>query len=189
MMRMILNKTQIRKRIEKDEMISEFIDIDNQLTSNGFDITIKKLSLYMGAGTIDFDNTNRELPRYLNLTTYYKYNLQYGIYLIDFNEYLKMPKDLVGIGYVRSTLLRCGVYVPSAIFDSGFCGYSQGMLIVNNNYGINIMKNARVMQLVFMTKKDDGSVYNGRWGEEVMMRKPPLLDDQESDMESLDILY
>ena len=64
---MILNKTQILARIKDDDMISEYVDLDRQITGNGFDITLKDISLYMGAGTIDFNNTKREMPKYTKL--------------------------------------------------------------------------------------------------------------------------
>ena len=158
---MILNKTQILERIKDEDMISEYVDIDKQITCNGFDVTIKNLSMYMESGTIDFDNTERELPKCLPLAHYYKYHLQQGAYLIDFNEHIKIPNDLIAIGRTRSSLLRMGSYVPSSIWDSGFEGYSQGTIVVNNNYGMDMIKNARVLQLIFLEKKEDNFLYNG----------------------------
>lgn len=185
---MILNKTQILERIKNEDMISEYIDLDTQITSNGFDLTVKDISLYMSVGTIDFDNTRREIPKCVLLRDCVgEYHIQFGAYLVDFNEYLKIPSDLIAIGRTRSSLLRMGSYIPSSVWDSGFVGYSQGMLVVNNGYGINVIKNARVLQLIFMTREDDKSVYDGGWGEKVM--QPPLLEDPpEPDMKSLDAI-
>ena len=168
---MILNKTEILERI-KSGMISEYIDLDTQLQPNGFDITIKEISLFMNTGTIDFNNTSRKLPLYLDVTSYFPYHLQHGAYLIEFNEKFNIPSDLTALGYSRSSLLRMGAFIPSAVWDAGFKGYGQGMLLVENNYGINIKENARVMQLVFMLRDDDKSAYDGMFNKD-----PPLLDD------------
>ena len=161
---MILNRSEIKERIEKTKMISQFIDMDKQLTSNGFDITVKDISIYQGAGTIDFDNSKREMPKYVRLVDHKGfYHLQFGAYLVDFGEKFAIPEDIIALGYTRSSLLRMGAHIPSAVWDAGFEGYGQGMLIVNNLYGINVMENSRVMQLVFMGRNDDDSLYGGRW--------------------------
>ena len=162
----MLNRSEILKYINDDKMIDEYVDLSTQLQPNGFDITVKDISLYMGAGTVDFDNTNRELPKYSNITSHYTYHLQCGSYLIDYNEKFSIPNNLIALGYTRSTLLRCGAFIMSAVWDSGFHGYGQGMLSVSNNYGINIQKNARVLQLIFIEKKDDKSIYDGKYNEE-----------------------
>ena len=179
---MILNKTQILERI-KSGMITKYIDLNTQIQPNGFDISVKEISLFMSTGTIDFDNTKRKLPLYLDLTSYLSYHLQHGSYLVEFNEKFNIPNDLIAIGYSRSSLLRMGAFIPSAIWDAGFNGYGQGMLIVNNNYGINIMKNARIMQLVFIEKKDDESVYEGKYNDLIDIAP---IDHKPNAMKSID---
>ena len=161
---MILNKSEIKERIEKNGMVSEYINLVTQIQSNGFDISVKDISIYRSPGTIDFDNSKRELPEYIRLKDCTdEYHLQFGGYLINYNEHLRIPDDIIAIGYPRSSLLRMGANIPSAIFDAGFNGYSQGMLIVNNSYGLNITKNARVLQLIFLDREDDNSSYNGKY--------------------------
>ena len=163
---MILNRSEIKERIEKEKMISGFVSMDKQLNSNGFDITVKDISIYQGAGTIDFDNSKREIPKYIRLVNHEGfYHLQFGAYLVDFREKFAIPNDLIALGYTRSSLLRMGAHIPSAVWDAGFEGYGQGMLIVTNPYGINVMEKARVMQLVFIERKDDDSLYEGRWND------------------------
>ena len=159
---MILSKSQILERIEQG-MISEYKDVAMQLQPNGFDLTVKNVSLYYGSGTIDFDSTEREMPEYIAIQNWRSLHLEFGAYLIDFNEKLEIPNDIIALGYTRSSLLRMGASIPSAVFDAGFKGYSQGMLIVNNKHGLNIHKNARVLQLIFLDREDDNSFYNGEY--------------------------
>ena len=160
---MILNKSQISEYITKKNMITNYIDIDAQIQSNGFDLTVKGISLYHGSGTIDLDNTHRGMPEYIIIQNQGSHHLEFGAYLIDFNEKLKIPNDIVALGYSRSSLLRMGANIPSAVFDAGFEGYPQGMLIVNNKHGLDIHKNARVLQLIFLDRENDDSSYNGKY--------------------------
>ena len=160
---MILNKSEILRCITEKNMISDYIDISIQAQSNGFDLTVKNISLYYGSGTIDFDNTKRGMPEYIAIQNWELHHLEFGAYLIDFNERLKIPNDIIALGYTRSSLLRMGVNIPSAVFDAGFKGYPQSMLVVNNKHGLNIHKNARVLQLIFLDRKDDNSCYDGEY--------------------------
>jgi len=160
---MILNKSEILKYINNNKMISEYVDLDIQLQPNGFDLTVKNISLYYGSGTIEFDNAKRGMPEYIAIQNRKSHHLEFGAYLIDYNEKIKIPNDIIALGYPRSSLLRIGVNVPSAVFDAGFEGYPQGMLIVNNKHGLNIHKNARVLQLIFLDREDDNSCYDGEY--------------------------
>ncbi len=49
----------------------------------------------------------------------------------------------------RSSLLRCGVSVHTAVWDAGYSGRSQSLMVVYNPQGFKIHKNSRFMQLVF----------------------------------------
>jgi dUTP pyrophosphatase len=168
---MILNKSEIKKRI-KTGMIRQFIDINLQLQGNGFDLSLKSISRFKGVGTIDFDNKERKMPDYIMLKSKNdKYFLQSASYLIDFNEYLKIPADIVALGYTRSSLLRSGAYAPSAVFDAGFCGNVQGVLTVSNSYGLRLKRNARILQLIFFERRNDGSLYQGNYNKSLNLIK------------------
>lgn len=162
---MILNESEIKERIKKG-MIRQFTNLDIQLQANGFDLSLQDISLIKGSGMIDFSNDERKMPDYIILKSdHSKYHLQYGVYLIDFNEYFEIPNDIVALAYSRSSLLRCGAYIPSAIFDAGFHGSVQCILIVSNSYGLELKRNARLLQLVFFERRDDSSCYHGSYNE------------------------
>ena len=161
---MILSKKQILERILSEGMVGQFVDLSTQIQSNGFDITVKNFLRFEEAGTIDFSNEERKIPAYSPFPPKKNcYHLSPGSYLINFNERLNIPEDLIALGYTRSSLLRMGAHIPSAVWDAGFEGYGQGLLIVTNPYGINVMERARVMQLVFIERTEDDSLYGGRW--------------------------
>ncbi|MBA5942724.1 MAG: deoxyuridine 5'-triphosphate nucleotidohydrolase, partial [Methanophagales archaeon] len=89
-------------------------------------------------------------------------------YKIGFNEILTLPLDSLAIAAPRSTLLRCGVTIETAIWDAGYRGRSESLLVVLNKNGYYIRKNARILQLVFIklgtgTENLMGEGYSGRY--------------------------
>jgi len=58
-------------------------------------------------------------------------------------------KTLAAIAKPRSSLLRCGVTVETAVWDAGYSGRSESLLVVFNNNGFRLRKNARILQLLF----------------------------------------
>jgi hypothetical protein len=49
----------------------------------------------------------------------------------------------------RSSLLRCGVTIGTAVWDAGYSGRSRSLLVVHNARGFRLQQGARVAQLVF----------------------------------------
>ncbi len=159
---MILNSEEIKEKIQKQKIISGFIDLDTQITPNGFDLTVEKIFEFLQSGAIDFSNKNRETPdtRELNWENDWLF-LKEGVYKVRSNETLKMPLDLVAIARPRSSLSRSGVAVDSGVWDAGFEGKSEFLLIVGNNKGFRVKKNARIIQLVFFRMKKTKAGYDG----------------------------
>ena len=50
----------------------------------------------------------------------------------------------------RSSLLRSGVSIHNAVWDAGYSGQSQALMVVYNEHGFKLSKNSRILQLVFM---------------------------------------
>ena len=72
-----------------------------------------------------------------------------GPHLITFNEIIRLPLDIMALGNSRSSLLRCGVAVHTAVWDAGYHGRSQALIVVYNSHGFRVKRNARLIQLVF----------------------------------------
>ena len=53
-------------------------------------------------------------------------------------------------GFTRSSLLRCGAALNNAVWDPGYHGRSEAMLVVTNSHGIKLKKNAKLVQIVFV---------------------------------------
>jgi dUTP pyrophosphatase len=77
-----------------------------------------------------------------------------------------MPSDIMALGRPRSSLLRCGVDIGTAVWDAGYSGRSQSLLTVHNPAGFRVQRNARVMQLVFFRLNTETPGYNGKYQRE-----------------------
>ena len=149
----VLSREQLRSRIVgAPPLITDWLDLDAQLQPNGFDLTLRELSRFRGAGTIARENTGRVLPDLTPLTvsTDGFWHLAAGAYHVLFNEVVQLPNDLMALGRPRSSLGRCGVSIHTAVWDAGYHGRSTSLLIVSNPDGFRVERDARVLQLVFI---------------------------------------
>ena len=125
---------------------------EGQLQPCGIDMTLKEVHALSDAGVVDFDNSRRKISasRKLEFDPEGKILLLPGCYKIIYNEYVSVPLDACAFGFPRSSLLRCGADVRCAVWDPGYHGRSESLLVVHNSHGITLYKDAKVMQLVFM---------------------------------------
>lgn len=135
----------------KPPLIADMPDKENQIQPNGVDLTIKEISLFSSAGTISAHNKDRVLSSVSNLVFdgMGRMDLLPGCYLVTCNEIVNLPRNIMALAYPRSSLLRCGVSVHTAVWDAGYSGRSQSLMVVYNPLGFRIYRNARFIQLVF----------------------------------------
>lgn len=166
---MILNREEIETLIKEKELFSGFIDLKTQLTPNGFDLTVNSVSEFKEEGALDFSNKERKLPAVEDIPVTKEnpedkfgwWDLKKGVYKVKTNETVNIPKDLIAIAYPRSSLLRMGVFTQNAVWDAGFKGRSEFILVVDNPQGLKLKQNARVVQLVFVRINETKEGYNG----------------------------
>jgi len=171
---MVLNREEIEKLIKENNLIEGFINLEKQITPNGFDLTAASIAEFVGSGALDFSNQERVLapekiikPLKRNIDDKFGWwNLKNGSYKITPNEICTLPKDLLGIAFPRSSLLRMGAFTQTGVWDAGFSGKSEFILVVKNKNGIKLKQNARIVQLVFMrineTKQGYAGIYQKR---------------------------
>ena len=153
------------KSLLDNKIVEGLIDPSKQVQPVGIDLTVQKIEAYNSKGTIDFDNSKRQLPR-LNDSGKIDNNwlLPKGAYLVTFNEVVNVPGNAMGIARARSSLLRMGATVETSVWDPGYVGRSQSMLVVHNPNGIQIYENAKLIQIVFMTTEKTAEVlYTGTY--------------------------
>lgn len=162
----VLGKSDIRKLLrQQPPLIEGYVDLEAQLQPNGFDLTIRDIALLQTAGQIAADDRERRIsdlaPLMFDGAGFV--DLVPGPYLITYNEIVHLPKDVMALGRPRSSLLRCGVTIGAAVWDAGYSGRSQSLLIVYNPLGFRLQKNSRVLQLVFFHLAGETDGYLGAY--------------------------
>ena len=147
-------------------LLESMIDPETQTQMCGMELTLQKIERFTSAGAVAFDNTERVLPQTepMDFGASGWIDLPAGSYLVTFNEIVNIPKDVAALARARSTLLRCGASLETALWDPGYRGRSQSLLVVYNPHGLRLKKNARLMQLVFLQlEKEAEKVYSGKY--------------------------
>jgi dUTP pyrophosphatase len=160
----VLADSEIRRLIKQEPPLVEgYIDLETQVQANGFELTLRDISVIQSAGRIAVDNSQRVISEVSPLMFDGTGDIELipGTYLITYNEIVHLPKNLMAMGRPRSSLLRCGVTVGTAVWDAGYEGRSQSLLVVYNTRGIRLQKNARIMQLIFLELTCESEGYNG----------------------------
>lgn len=169
----MLNKGEIEELIEEEGLVENYPDMETQIQPNGFDITVDEVFRFSGKGKLDFSNSEREIPDCRKIEPKKKdeedeygwWKLDKGVYKVRTNEKFNMPKNLAGIVFPRSSLLRMGCTTETGVWDAGYEGKAEFLLIVENEEGVEIKENARIAQLLFIPIEEVDEGYGGVYGE------------------------
>lgn len=149
-----------------------------QLQQAGFDLTVARIETFRGhlpviqnnMSELDLDNSSRRLPDLDELPWGKDGSLElhlnaYGTpvaYLLTYNETISVPADCAGIVLPRSSLMRCGAVLHSALWDPGYTGKGQGLLVVYHN--LRLHRNARIAQFVLWRMEQPAAkLYEGQY--------------------------
>ncbi len=160
----ILSKRQIQELLEqKPPLIEDYINLSEQLQPNGFDLTLREIALIQSQGRITVENRERLISNLAPLVFdgLGFIDLVAGIYIITYNEIVHLPSDIMALGRPRSSLLRCGVTIGTAVWDAGYFGRSQSLMVVHNPLGVRLERNARILQLIFLKLEEKTEGYKG----------------------------
>ena len=162
----VLPKSEIYRLLNQEPPLVEgWIDLEEQLQPNGFDITLREVAMLQSAGKIGVMNSQRLVsdlaplvfdgPGFIDLLP--------GSYIITYNEIVHLPRDIMALAAPRSSLLRCGVAIHTAVWDAGYSGRSQSLMVVQNPLGFRLQRNARIAQLVFLPLAQETEGYQGTY--------------------------
>ena len=85
-----------------------------------------------------------------------------GAYFVDLNEITSIPKDAIGILLPRSTLLRNGLDIRTALFDPGYSGQPKVMLVCHRP--ARVQRFARIGQLIIIkSDREFANQYSGQY--------------------------
>jgi dUTP pyrophosphatase len=162
----VLSRQEIRRLVDKKPPLVEGCpDIEKQLQPNGIDLTLRDIALLQSPGRIAVEDSQRQVSALAPLVFDGSgfIDLIPAAYIITYNEVVHLPEDIMALGRPRSSLLRCGVTLGTAVWDAGYSGRSQSLLVVYNPQGFRLQKNARVAQLIFMRLSQKTEGYQGAY--------------------------
>lgn len=84
----------------------------------GIDLTLRRILTWNSAGTVDFSNEFRQSSKTSQLDfsgSPKQIHLEMGNYLVEFNEEVDVPLDVMGQIFVRSSLWRNGAKVDAGV--------------------------------------------------------------------------
>ena len=148
----ILSREDILKMLgTSPPLVESLCDAHQQIQPNGIDLTLKEVALLSSPGSLGHSNEARALSSTSPLVFdgLGRIDLLPGCYLITYNEVVNLPKNIMALALPRSSLLRCGVSIHNAVWDAGYSGRSQSLMVVYNPHGFRLHRNARIVQMVF----------------------------------------
>ncbi len=167
----VLSRGDILKLLECDPPLLEgYRDLEAQLQPNGFDLTLREVALPQTPGQITVSNIQRVVSDLTPLMFDGLGNIELmpGAYIVTYNEVVNLPNDLMALARPRSSLLRSGVTVHGAVWDAGYSGRSQSLLVVHHPQGFRLQRNAGIVQIIFLPLTGETEGYSGAYqGENV----------------------
>ena len=162
----VLSKDDIHSLLQQEPPLVEgYVNLEEQVQPNGMDFTLREVALLQSPGRIAVKDSQRLVSDLVPLVFdgLGFIELMAGAYLITYNEIVHLPRNITALATPRSSLLRCGVTINTAVWDAGYSGRSQSLLIIYNPQGFRLQRNARILQLVFfqLTRETDG--YQGTY--------------------------
>ena len=165
----VLSKQDIHRLLQQEPpLIEGYIDLEAQVQPNGIDLTLREVAMLQTSGKIAISDSQRLVTGLAPLVFdgLGFIDLMPGAYIITYNEIVHLPNNVMALARPRSSLLRCGVTVNTAVWDAGYSGRSQSLMVVYNPQGFRLQRNARIVQLVFLRLTRETEGYRGAYQRE-----------------------
>lgn len=147
-------------------LVEGLLDPDVQVQPHGIDLTVARVYRFLGNGTVAFASSGTVLPPVEEVPFGGDgwIFLPPGAYRVRLAERVHLPLNVLAIARPRSSLLRMGVHVGTALWDAGYSGQGEAMLAVSNPHGVRLEYRARILQLVFfLLDRAPKEGYKGRY--------------------------
>jgi dUTP pyrophosphatase len=157
---MILSGLQIVNR----QLVRNLQNVIQQQQPCGIDLTLRQVSKWTSAATIDFDNSKRQAAKVSSLPfndDSQGITLPQGAYLVDFNETVHVPLNCMASVFPRSSLWRSGVGIHAGVIDAGYNGAMGALMEVKNPHGVILYKDSKLAQIVFEEMTENVEGYSG----------------------------
>ena len=165
-MTFILSRQDIYRLLEQlPPLVEGYVNLGEQMQPNGIDLTLREVALLQSPGKLTASNDQRLVSDLAPLVFdgLGFIDLIPGAYVVTYNEIVNMPRDIMALGRPRSSLIRSGVTIEMGVWDAGYSGRSQSLMVVYNSQGIRLQRNARIVQLVFLRLTQETEGYQGAY--------------------------
>jgi len=150
--------------VEIDLLVKRIVSIDSgdQKQPAGYDVTVSDIRAFpVTTFILGIEKSENSILTPVQSDGSY-FDLKPGAYFVELNEITTIPPDAIGILLPRSTLLRNGLDVRTALFDPGYSGQPKVMLVCHRP--ARIQKFSRIGQLIILkSDRDFPSKYSGRY--------------------------
>ena len=168
----VLSREELRVALAAHPPLVEDVDEDLQLQPNGVDIRVDRVAALSSRGVLGVEAREPAERSELASDGDGWWDLAPGAYVIGYVERVNLPNDVMAFARPRSSLLRSGVAIHTAVWDAGYSGRGEGLLHVMNPAGYRLQRGARVVQLVFIRLGTPaGEGYAGRYQHEDALRR------------------
>src|SRR5581483_8388329 len=161
----VLPRQTIWELIQGDQqLVSGLLEPEVQLQPCGVDVTLGAVFQLTEGGRLGTDE--RHIPDRvpLGFDFWGWLHLAPGSYVVQLNETVRLPLDIMALARPRSSLLRCGATLGTAVWDPVYHGRGECLLTVHNPAGLDVQKDARISQLVFLRLEEPTNLgYEGRY--------------------------
>ena len=150
---------------------------DNQYQPGGIDLKLGNIKIFDDNETVyGIVGGTKQLPKQVDVeesaVKIGATKLEVGFMLEPHVPYIaivqnkvKIPLDILQLYFPRSSLLRAGVDVRTAVGDPGFNGHLSFLIINHNDTPFFIKKGERFAQMVCMRLDGVTNAYNGDYNE------------------------
>lgn len=152
--------------VRSGEFVAEFIEprdgselSEVAVQPNGVDLSIGEVYELSGRSYIsneDYEKAEREALSTRNNEYFVNPS---NAYVVVYGEKITIPENHIGLVLPRSRLMRCGLQVETAVWDSGYSGIGEGQLVVNQPADLDA--DLRVAQMVFIPTEELEEHYDG----------------------------
>ena len=146
----VLSREELRAALAATPPLVEDVDQTLQLQPNGIDIRVERVERLTSRAALGVDERVAAERDGLVPDAEGWWVLDPGAYVIRYLERVNLPNDVMAFARPRSSLLRSGVAIHTAVWDAGYSGQGEGLLSVLNPAGYRLQRGARVVQLVFV---------------------------------------
>jgi len=133
---------------------------EGRLDTTGLKLTVGEIYGFRSRGSLTGEA--RILPGWEPVRYDDGYLLGPGAYIVRYREEVSVPPRAAAFVFPRSSLLRMGATIYTAVWDPGYRGRGIGLLHVFNPHGIEISLGAHIAQLVYVYLSEESArLYRG----------------------------